>query len=440
MSGVAKDETNSPSTPGESAIAAPDGVSAPESPASLLPPEPDAPASELKLPELHFPEPRPADHKGEHKSTRRAPHLRVVADNDTLLDNTLPEPAAHRIGAVMRSQRQHLGFDLNSVSKETRIAVSHLRAIEDMTPNVIGQPVYVKGHIRTYARHLKMDPDAVLAQYKDECALLADPEKQDIAPPVSTRKLPVAVPVFGLLIIALIGAGGVFAVMQTGDNRAPTVKISPAKAGELAAGVASDASIAPIAPPLHIFAIKEARIEVRGADGTKFLARSFAPGESYTPRVGAGWTVTTSDGSAFEWRLGEKSLGPLAPEGPVYAQSVDLAMKRAPIAPAVLTPVDASIPSPLDANAHAPAVPSPSPTPAPATPPGNGVKAAAVASTVSAVPGAVKPKPKTPMTPAGAAQPRAAPPQIGTAPVPTSAPVANPTPVTDPSLLAYPPN
>ena len=437
MSGVAKDETNSPSTPGESAIAAPDGVSAPESPASLLPPEPDAPVSELKLPELHFPEHRPADHKSEHKSSRRAPHLRVVADNDTLLDSALPEPAAQRIGAVMRAQRQHLGFDLASVSKETRIAVSHLRAIEDMTPNVIGQPVYVKGHIRTYARHLRMDPDAVLAQYKDECALLADPEKQDIAPPVSTRKLPVAVPVFGLLIVALIGAGGVFTVMQTGDNRAPSVKTNPAKAGDTTPGVAPDASIAPVAPPLHIFAIKEARIEVRGADGTKFLARSFAPGESYTPRVGAGWTVTTSDGSAFEWRLGEKSLGQLASEGPVYAQSVDLAMKRVPIAPA---PVDASIPSPLDANARAPAAQSSSPTPAPTTTPGVGVKAAALAPTVSALPGAAKPKPKTSVPPAGLIQAHVAPPQIGTAPVPTAAPAANPTPVTDPSLLAYPPN
>ena len=340
----------------------------------------------------------------------------------------------------MRAQRQHLGFDLDAVSKETRIAVSHLRAIEDMTPNVIGQPVYVKGHIRTYARHLKMDPDAVLAQYKDECALLADPEKQDIAPPVSTRKLPVAVPVFGLLIVALIGAGGVFAVMQAGDNKGPVAKTGPAKAGEATTAAAIDASTVPVAPPLHIVAIKDARIEVRGADGTKFLARAFAPGESYTPRVGAGWTVTTSDGAAFEWRLGDQSLGLLALAGPVYAQSVDLAMKRVPIAPVVVPGADASIPSPLEANARAPASASgasPSVSSAPAA--GQGLAPKAVgAPAVSALPGAVKPKPKIAATPTGPAQART-PPQIGTAPVPTSAPAANPTPVTDPSLLAYPP-
>jgi hypothetical protein len=441
MSGVAKDETSSPSTQDESAtVAASEGVNAAEASTS-------APEAEEKLPELHIPELRSQDHKADHKG-RRASHLRVVADNETVSEMASPEPAAQRIGAVMRAQRQHLGYDLDSVSKETRIAVSHLRAIEDMTPNVIGQPVYVKGHIRTYARHLKMDPDAVLAQYKDECALLADPEKQDIAPPVSTRKLPVAIPAFGLLIVALVGAGGIYAVMQANSTN-PSAKAAAHATDAAKAAAAVDASIAPVAPPLHIVAVKEARIEVRGADGTKFLARSFAPGESYSPRVGAGWTVTTSDGSAFEWRLGDQSLGLLAPAGPIYAQSVDLAMKRVPTAPVIVPEAAPTIPSPLDANARVPATtatPLPAPTgaapsvaaaPKPAAP-----KPAAVASagtpSISALPTPAKPKLKTPVT--TGAQAHAGPPQIGTAPVPTSAPAANPTPVTDPSLLAYPPS
>ncbi|MEP7210454.1 MAG: helix-turn-helix domain-containing protein, partial [Alphaproteobacteria bacterium] len=355
----------------------------------------------------------------------------------------------------MRAQRQHLGYDLDSVSKETRIAVSHLRAIEDMTPNVIGQPVYVKGHIRTYARHLKMDPDAVLAQYKDECALLADPEKQDIAPPVSTRKLPVAIPAFGLLIVALIGAGGIYAVIQANGGTSASTKAATHATDTATSAAAIDAATAPVAPPLHIVALKEARIEVRGADGTKFLARDFAPGETYTPRVGAGWTVTTTDGSAFEWRLGDESLGLLAPEGPVYAQSVDIAVKREPINPPVVPDAAPSAPSPLDANARVPApsaTASTSPGGALAPKPAAGAttsKPGAVATapkpvagspTVSGLPTAVKPRPHPPATQPGAAQANAGQPQIGTAPVPTAAPAANPTPVTDPSLLAYPPS
>jgi cytoskeletal protein RodZ len=438
MSGVAKDETSSPSTQDETAAAAPEGVSAPEGSTS-------ATEADEKLPELHIPELRSQDHKADHKG-RRASHLRVVAANETAGETGSPEPAAQRIGSVMRAQRQHLGYDLDAVSKETRIAVSHLRAIEDMTPNVIGQPVYVKGHIRTYARHLKMDPDAVLSQYKDECALLADPEKQDIAPPVSTRKLPVAIPAFGLLIVALVGAGGVYAVMQANGGKSPSAKAATHSTYP-ASAAAVDASTVPVAPPLHIVAIKEARIEVRGADGTKFLARSFAPGESYSPRVGAGWTVTTSDGSAFEWRLGDQSLGLLAPEGPVYAQSVDLAMKREPVAPPVVPDAEPTVPSPLDANARVPATTAATNAavhaagPAAARPPASRPASAAPAGTptVAALP---KPKPKAsaPTAAPAAAQAHAGPPQIGTAPVPTSASAANPTPATDPSLLAYPPS
>lgn len=447
MSGVAKDETTSPSTDNESATAAPESAAAAEESVSAHPTE----ADHEKLPELHIPELR--DLK-DHKSGRRAPHLRVVTDNEEPAEAVSPEHAGQRIGAVMRAQRLSLGYDLDTVSKETKIAVSHLRAIEDMTPNVIGQPVYVKGHIRTYARHLRMDPDAVLAQYKDECALLADPEKQDIAPPVTNRKLPVAIPAFGLLIVALLGAGGIYAVLQANSGRAPSVT-SAAHSGDTVA-LAPDAATAPIAPPLHFVAVKAARIEVRGADGTKFLAREFAPGESYMPRVGAGWTVTTSDGSAFEWRLGDESLGLLAPEGPVYAQSVDVAAQRTPIAPPAVPETESLTPSPLDANARvpapaaagaAPATPgaaaaAPKPAvvaaaPKPATPKPAAPKAGAGAPTVSSLPTPVKPRPKPPAAPV--AQANAGQPQIGTAPVPTTS-AANPTPATDPSLLAYPPS
>jgi hypothetical protein len=230
---------------------------------------------------------------------------------------------------------------------------------------------------------------------------------------------------------------------------------SAAHSGDTVA-LAPDAATAPIAPPLHFVAVKAARIEVRGADGTKFLAREFAPGESYMPRVGAGWTVTTSDGSAFEWRLGDESLGLLAPEGPVYAQSVDVAAQRTPITPPVVPETESLTPSPLDANARvpapaaagaAPATPgaaaaAPRPAvvaaaPKPATPKPAAPKAGAGAPTVSSLPTPVKPKPKPPAAPV--AQANAGQPQIGTAPVPTAS-AANPTPATDPSLLAYPPS
>jgi len=138
---------------------------------------------------------------------------------------------------------------------------------------------------------LKLDPDQTLARYLSECAILADPEKQEIAPArrLAVRKLPVAVPVLGLLVVALVVGGGIYAVTESNSNgKAPGVARAGSKGAPVGLTPANpDPSAVPVAPPLPIVAIKAAHIEVRGADGTKFLSRTFAPGESYSPHASA---------------------------------------------------------------------------------------------------------------------------------------------------------
>jgi hypothetical protein len=126
-----------------------------------------------------------------------------------------------------------------------------------------------------------------------------------------------------------------------------------------------------MAPQLRIVAIKRGLLEVRSAKGDKYVHRNYNPGEFFIVRVGEGFTVSADDGTAFEWRLGDQSLGLLqASGGPVYTQSADLAAQRPPVVtpPAMPEPVT---PSALDANATAggPAAggaPAPAPRPRPA--------------------------------------------------------------------------
>jgi cytoskeleton protein RodZ len=381
MSGVAKDETT-PVPPSEGT---------PDATAQVSPPSRE-----------HTEEPASAE--GDGRGARRgAPFLRVVTDNEDA-DGGGPQ---RRIGAIIRSAREDQGLTLEAVARDTRIHLSHLRAIEDMTPGMLGAPVYAKGYIRNYARHLKLDPDEILSRYLSECAILSDPEKQEIAPPVVARKLPVALPVMGLLVVALaVTAIGVF-VFNSGDSGSQTE--STASQG------ATDASgaVVPAGPALRLVAVKRARIEVRGADGTKFLARFLSPGESYTPRVGAGWTVTTEDGSAFEWRLGEDSLGLLAAEGGhVYAQSVDTAALRPPIPKPVAEPEPTPVVQPSDGEANALNPAAAAPRPAAATP-------------------SPAPRPRA-QDPAPAPAPAA---PVAEAPV-----IAPPPAPADPAVLAYPEN
>ena len=81
---------------------------------------------------------------------------------------------------------------------------------------------------------------------------------------------------------------------------------------------------------LSIVALKSAWIEVRGEDGTIFRSRMMAKGESYYPRLDAGWTVTVQDGSAFEWRIEDEAVGRLSEEAqPIYSASIDEAAAQA---------------------------------------------------------------------------------------------------------------
>mgnify|MGYP001231007612 CR=1 FL=1 len=361
MSGVAKDDTN-PTVPTDETVSA---VAAAE-----------ADHAEAQAPGAATVSPSVKD-EGEGKPRRAATHLRVVTDNDPEFVAPVDAPA-QRIGEVIRTARENAGYTLEHVSRETRVHLSHLRAIEDMTPGLLGAPVYAKGYIRSYARYLGLNEQDTLDRFLRECAaILKDPEKPEIAPPATSksRKLPLAVPVLGLLVVGLAVAGAVV-VFATGDKPAPATPASTA-----AGGAPAVAAVEPVSPQLRIVALKRGMLEVRSAKGDKYVHRPYNAGEFFIVRVGEGFTVSADDGTAFEWRLGDQSLGLLQAEGgPVYTQSADLAAQRQPIAPPAppvvetdpsISAVTGPIPAPTGAT-PAPAKPRPTPRPPaqqPATPP-----------------------------------------------------------------------
>lgn len=373
MSGVAKDDIN-PSVPAT-------GAPADETAAAVVAADagqPESPAAPATV------SPSARD-EGDSKPRRTASHLRVVGDADFVAPIDQP---AQRIGEVIRTARENAGYTLEHVSRETRVHLSHLRAIEDMTPGLLGAPVYAKGYIRSYARYLGLNEQDTLDRFLRECAaILKDPEKPEIAPPASSkaRKLPVAVPVLGLLVVGLM-AGAAVMFLANGEKSDPVTQ--PASPG---AAVPAAAAVTPISPQLRIVALKRGMLEVRSAKGDKYVHRNYNPGEFFIVRVGEGFTVSADDGAAFEWRLGDQSLGLLQAEGgPVYTQSADLAAQRQPILPPappeVVVETDPSITAVTGAlppaAVTAPATPRPRTTPRqqPATPPSASTAPAAAPS------------------------------------------------------------
>jgi cytoskeleton protein RodZ len=391
MSGVAKDDIN-PSVPNDETASA---AAADQASATDVTATPTATVSPS------------AREDADGKPRRGAAFLRVVSDNDSDFSPTLDDAPPVRIGEAIRTARENAGYTLEHVSRETRVHLSHLRAIEDMTPGLLGAPVYAKGYIRSYARYLGLPEQETLDRFLSECAaILKDPAKPEIAPPATSkaRKLPVAVPVLGLLVVGLV-AGGAVIFFANGEK---PVAAASSQSSTPAADGAAVVAVPAFAPQLRIVALKRGMLEVRSAKGDKYVHRNYNPGESFIVRVGEGFTVSADDGTAFEWRLGDQSLGLLQETGgPVYTQSADLAAQRQPILPPP-APVE---PSELEANAPAAAAP------APAT-------------------GAATTTPKPPRTtPRPSSQQPANPPAASTTPAPAA---ETPPPARDPALDAYP--
>ncbi len=70
------------------------------------------------------------------------------------------------VGDLLRREREAQGKTLDEVVKATKMSLLIVQAIEEDRFSVLPAPVYVKGHLRTYARFLGLDEDEVVEKYK----------------------------------------------------------------------------------------------------------------------------------------------------------------------------------------------------------------------------------------------------------------------------------
>lgn len=72
------------------------------------------------------------------------------------------------IGETLRQAREQQGRDLDEAARELRVQSHHLEALEGDRFHVLGGDVYAKGHLRTYARWLGIDPEPLIQRYRQE--------------------------------------------------------------------------------------------------------------------------------------------------------------------------------------------------------------------------------------------------------------------------------
>ncbi|WP_320773456.1 RodZ domain-containing protein [Streptomyces sp. CRN 30] len=88
-------------------------------------------------------------------------------EDERPFENELDEHEAERpsIGHVLRQARIAAGLTVDDVSNATRVRIAIVHAIEQDDFAPCGGDVYARGHIRTLARAVHVDPGPLLARY-----------------------------------------------------------------------------------------------------------------------------------------------------------------------------------------------------------------------------------------------------------------------------------
>jgi len=93
-------------------------------------------------------------------------------------------------GAYLKDERESRKISLDEISRATKIRRAILEAIERDEGEVLLPEAVVKGFIRTYARHIGLDPKEVMATYAERQKGDEAPEKGRPLPGVK-RRIPV---------------------------------------------------------------------------------------------------------------------------------------------------------------------------------------------------------------------------------------------------------
>ena len=192
------------------------------------------------------------------------------------------------LGEALRNARTASGYTLEDVERETRIAQRYLIALENEDTAALPAPVYTRGFVRTYARHLGLDPDALLNQFpqiEENPGLWATPVVPDRPPTHLSRRLAsIAIGVATLAALASAIAYG----LSAGENGPSAVTTQPAE------GQAPDddqGRIVPISGPESSATPRTVDAPASGAPGARempdFLGHDLAAALSELQKLGA---------------------------------------------------------------------------------------------------------------------------------------------------------
>jgi cytoskeleton protein RodZ len=224
-------------------------------------------------------------------------------------------------GRKLAEARAQQGYSLEQMAERTKVRALYLEALEAMDAKLLPGRAYTIAYIRSYAKALGLNSEDLLAQYQAENALSREDPRPQIRGPESRPDR--ERPWLAAAVLGFVAAGFVMwrALAPVGSDVSPVDASMDFAEPDGAAGVVSPESLA--LRTLEIRALAEAKLEVRGADGTVFFYGTLRPGQSYRPDPAPDWTIHTRDGAAFGLAIQGQDVGLLGEPGqPVLGRLV----------------------------------------------------------------------------------------------------------------------
>ncbi|MER7403489.1 helix-turn-helix domain-containing protein [Streptomyces sp. NPDC000070] len=225
------------------------------------------------------------------------------------------EEARPSIGRALQQARIAAGLTVDDISSATRVRMNIVHAIEADDFTACGGDVYARGHIRTLAKAVHLDPAPLLAQYGEEHGVRPAPtpaaplfEAERIRP---ERRGPNWTAAMVAAIVVVIGFVG-FTMFQGGDDGANEANVAEGSTpGDSASPTTKTKKPTDTKPEASDSAIAAApqdkvTVQVAAADGRSWIAVKDHNGRMiFDGFLKQGETKTFQDSSKVHLVLGD---------------------------------------------------------------------------------------------------------------------------------------
>ncbi len=121
-----------------------------------------------------------------------------------------PDAPAPGVGELLRRRRTERGLTLSEAERDTRINRTYLQALEAELWDTLPAPIYTRGFLRSYGRHLELEPEELIAMLPEE---LPRPRGLEPLPGLRRSHAPLRIDLPRALVVAAIAVVVVIAVV-----------------------------------------------------------------------------------------------------------------------------------------------------------------------------------------------------------------------------------